>query len=199
MIAGLDDMVGDFVAALDEKGILDNTYIIYTTDNGYHIGQHRLGPGKKCGYETDINIPMVIRGPGIPRNRSTNIVTTHTDLASTFFSMFDVIGKSDLDGKPIPITKAAIDANSDQPFEHVNVEMWASGSESENPLLRHDDSANSEESDTTRSTVAGIQINTYKSMRVIGSGYNLYYSVWCTNEHELYVGISSNLFSISLY
>jgi N-acetylglucosamine-6-sulfatase len=65
VIAGIDDMVADLVSALVKHNIMNNTYIFYTTDNGYHIGQHRLGPGKKCGYETDINIPMVIRGPGV--------------------------------------------------------------------------------------------------------------------------------------
>lgn len=187
VIAGLDDMVSDLIARLEKHGILDNTYIIYTTDNGYHIGQHRLGPGKKCGYETDINIPMVMKGPGIPQGQSTNVVTTHTNLASTFFRMFNVAVKSGLDGKAIPITKADIDASSNLPFEHVNVEMWGSGTEGENPLLKQDDSENSEESDNTRSKVPGIKNNTYKSMRIIGSGYNIYYSVWCTNEHELYV------------
>lgn len=189
VVAGIDDMVSDLVVALDKHRILNNTYIIYTTDNGYHIGQHRLGPGKKCGYETDINIPMVMRGPGIPHNQSTDIVTTHTDLASTFFRMLNLTVKLGLDGKVIPITQATIDANSNRPFEHVNVEMWGSGSEGENPLLKQDDSVDSEESEMTKSTTPGIRNNTYKSMRVIGSGYNIYYSVWCTNEHELYVSL----------
>ena len=49
IVAGLDDMVNELVMALDQHGVLDSTYIIYTTDNGYHIGQHRMQPGKKCG------------------------------------------------------------------------------------------------------------------------------------------------------
>jgi hypothetical protein len=87
----------------------------------------------------------------------------------------------------MPITQASIDANTHLPFEHVNVEMWGSGSEGKNPLLKQDDSVLSGESERTKSKIPGIHNNTYKSMRVIGAGYNLYYSVWCTNEHELYV------------
>ncbi|KAE8446758.1 hypothetical protein EG329_011663 [Mollisiaceae sp. DMI_Dod_QoI] len=172
-IAGLDDLVSDLIARLEKHGILNNTYVFYTTDNGYHIGQHRMGPGKKCGYETDINIPMVIRGPGIPVNKNTSIVTTHTDLAPTFLSMFNIPLRTGFDGKPIPITNASITANSNRPFEHVNVEIWGSASLSEGINI-------------TEPKDLGAENNTYKSMRVIGSGYSLYYSVWCTNEHELY-------------
>ena len=173
-IAGLDDLVGDLVARLDRHGILNSTYVFYTTDNGYHIGQHRLGPGKKCGYETDINIPMVLRGPGLPVNKNTSIVTTHTDLAPTFLSMFNLPLRAGFDGKPMPVTDASITANSSRPFEHVNVEMWGSASLSEGIDIKEPNNL-------------GAKNNTYKSIRVIGSGYSLYYSVWCTNEHELYV------------
>ena len=176
VVAGLDDMVSDFVSALDKYGILDSTYILYTTDNGYHIGQHRLGPGKKCGLETDINIPMVMRGPGIPSGKSTDIVTTHTDVAPTFLEMFGLPTRTDFDGKPMPITEASMVGNSNRPFEHVTVEFWGVADPYE--IYFHD------------LHVLGGKNNTYKSMRVLGSGYNLYYSVWCNNEHELYVSIA---------
>lgn len=49
-LQAVDDMVGDLVDKLDKAGELDNTYIFYSTDNGYHLGQHRMQPGKNCGY-----------------------------------------------------------------------------------------------------------------------------------------------------
>ncbi|KAF2260108.1 putative arylsulfatase [Lojkania enalia] len=186
VIAGIDDMISDLVSALEQHDILDNTYIVYTTDNSYHIGQRRLGPGKKRRYETDINIPMLIRRPSMPKNHSTNVVTTHTDLAFTFFRMLQLPDKKGLDGIAIPITQAAMDAQHIRPSEHVNIETWGTGSPSENPLLHEDDSINSEESETTRSKITGIQNNTYKALRLIGDRYSFYYSIWCTNEHELY-------------
>lgn len=183
-------MIGEFVAALEKKGILDNTYIVYTTDNGYHIGQHRLGAGKKCGYEEDINIPMVIRGPNVPKNKATDIVTTHTDLAATFMSMLKLKEQPGMDGKAMPLTQKALDDNKDGPSEHVNVEMWSSGTYNENPLIKATATVyeeDDEEDVKVQAAIPGIGKNTYKSLRLIGSGYNLYYSVWCTNEHELYV------------
>ncbi len=80
------------------------------------------------------------------------------------------------DGKVIPITEASISANSDRPFEDVNMEFWGGGTPSEIGHLNE-------------STGIGLRNNTYKSLSLLGSGYNLYYSVWCTNEHELYVSI----------
>ena len=54
------------VEALEETGRLDNTYVVYTSDNGFHMGQHRLFIGKTTAYEEDIRVPLAIRGPGVP-------------------------------------------------------------------------------------------------------------------------------------
>jgi N-acetylglucosamine-6-sulfatase len=180
VIAGLDDMVGDLVKSLDNHGILDSTYVIYTTDNGYHIGQYRMGPGKKCGFDTDINIPLVMRGPGVPKNKNTNLVTTHTDLAPTFMNIFGLKEKESFDGKAMPISKDSFHKREKKSaYEHVNVEFWGTGTPSEYVKLH--ESANSEDPHDKP-----WRNSTYKSVRVLGEGYNLYYSVWCTNEHELY-------------
>ncbi|KAK7978744.1 alkaline-phosphatase-like protein [Apiospora saccharicola] len=65
-IQGVDEIIEDVLAKLEEKGQLDNTYVIFTTDNGYHIGAHRLPGGKALPYIQETNLPLVVRGPGIP-------------------------------------------------------------------------------------------------------------------------------------
>ena len=70
-LQGVDEIVEGVIKRLEDHGILDSTYVIFSSDNGYHIGQHRLQPGKECGYEEDINIPLIIRGPGVPKNSTT--------------------------------------------------------------------------------------------------------------------------------
>ncbi|KFY03339.1 hypothetical protein O988_01570 [Pseudogymnoascus sp. VKM F-3808] len=171
-LQAVDELVEGVVAKLEAYGILDNTYIVYSSDNGFHIGQHRLQPGKTCGYEEDINVPLIIRGPGIAANLTTDIVSTHTDLSPTFLNLLGIPLRPDFDGTPIPLTEEAITQaeNSGARREHVNVEYWGlAGSEGiyDNGLV-------------------GPRNNTYKSIRLYGEGYNLYYSTWCSNEHELY-------------
>ena len=64
-LQAVDELVNELFERLHEKDLLKNTYVVYSSDNGYHIGQHRLQPGKSCGYEEDVNIPLIVRGPGI--------------------------------------------------------------------------------------------------------------------------------------
>lgn len=73
------------------------------------------------GAETDINVPLIVRGPGIPENETLNVVTSHTDLAPTFLSIAGS-SREGLDGKAIPTTVKA--SKSDKKKEHVAIEYW---------------------------------------------------------------------------
>ncbi|KAL2815258.1 alkaline-phosphatase-like protein [Aspergillus cavernicola] len=172
-LQGVDELVDSIVKRLEASDQLDNTYIIYTSDNGYHIGQHRLPPGKTCGFEEDIRVPLLIRGPGVPKDQVEDAVTTHIDLAPTIFDLAAISLRDDFDGTPIPLPSSS---DSVHPrHEHVTVEYWGlSYLEGEKGALSNPDHT------------ALVLNNTYKSVRIIGDGYNLYYSVWCNNEHELY-------------
>lgn len=163
----VDELVEELVTKLDKAGQLDNTFIVYTADNGYHIGQHRLLPGKACGYEEDINVPFIMRGPGIPKGAVSDVVSSHTDLAPTFLTFAGAPLRPEFDGSPIPFTAAAIAGAEKKKREHVNVEFWGVG---------------------LTEGVYGTTYanNTYKALRLAGEAHNLYYAVWCTNEHELY-------------
>jgi len=170
-LQSVDELVDGLVRRLDAHGILDNTYIIYSTDNGYHIGQHRLQPSKQCSFDEDINIPLIIRGPSVPHNFTTDIVTTHTDLAPTLLGIAGAPLRDDFDGLAIPLTADSLERAKESRHEHVTVEHWGFGSNEGvvydwYPRLHWN--------------------NTYKAMRVIGQTYNLHYQVWCNNEHELY-------------
>jgi N-acetylglucosamine-6-sulfatase len=56
----VDDTLGTLRKTLKAKGILENTYIILTSDNGYHLGLHRLPKGKWTAFEHDIRVPLYI-------------------------------------------------------------------------------------------------------------------------------------------
>jgi arylsulfatase A-like enzyme len=170
-LQSVDELVDSLVRRLEELGILDNTFVIYSSDNGYHIGQHRLQPSKQCSFEEDINIPLIIRGPGVAQNFATDIVTTHTDLAPTLLQIAGVPLRDDFDGLAIPLTRDGLERAKQERHEHVTVEHWGFAS-NEGQLF---------------DWYPRIHLNnTYKALRVISESYNLHYQVWCNNEHELY-------------
>lgn len=74
---------------LRKTGELSNTYLILTSDNGYHLGQHRLGTGKMTGYEEDMRVPLAISGPGVA-NGSVKHTVLNTDLAPTIADLAGV-------------------------------------------------------------------------------------------------------------
>ncbi|MFD0471338.1 sulfatase [Nonomuraea thailandensis] len=81
---GVDDLVGSVVDALREAGKLDDTYIFFTSDNGFHLGTHRLKQGKTTPFEEAIRIPLVVRGPGIAAGSTITHMGATIDLAPTF-------------------------------------------------------------------------------------------------------------------
>ncbi|OQV10930.1 hypothetical protein CLAIMM_14849 isoform 1 [Cladophialophora immunda] len=172
-LQAVDEMIDGVVDRLEQADMLENTYLFFSTDNGYSIGQHRRQPGKQCAFEEDINIPLIVRGPGVPKGHRTEIVTSHVDLAPTFLSLADVpeaeMTKYELDGSTIPLHSLDL-VHSERPWpqEHVNVEMWG--------IIMSEG----------RYGYVLYPNHTYKALRVVGDGYDLLYTVWCRNEHELY-------------
>ena len=61
-IAAADEDLGRLLAALDELGLTENTMVVYTSDNGYYLGDHGLGD-KRSAYEESIRIPLLLRYP----------------------------------------------------------------------------------------------------------------------------------------
>ncbi|HEY1374968.1 MAG TPA: sulfatase [Candidatus Binatia bacterium] len=89
----IEDMVAEIVEELEKNGRLHNTYIFFTSDNGFHLGEHRLREGKSTAYEEDIRVPLIVRGPGVAAHKVVNDISLNIDLAPTL---------ADLGGVPIP-------------------------------------------------------------------------------------------------
>ncbi|XP_053303693.1 glucosamine (N-acetyl)-6-sulfatase (Sanfilippo disease IIID), b [Pleuronectes platessa] len=86
-LLSVDDMVETLVNKLDSIKELDNTYIFYTSDNGYHTGQFSLPIDKRQLYEFDIRIPLLVRGPGIKPNQTLKAPVLNIDLAPTIMDI----------------------------------------------------------------------------------------------------------------
>jgi N-acetylglucosamine-6-sulfatase len=97
----VDDMIGRLVEALTESGELDNTYIFFTSDNGWHAGEHRLTTGKWTAYEEDIRVPLIVRGPGVPEGRKLEHLVLNNDLAPTFADLAGAEAPSFVDGRSL--------------------------------------------------------------------------------------------------
>ena len=109
---GVEDTVQDIIETLQETGQLDNTYIFFSSDNGFHLGQHRLPAGKNTEFEEDLRVPLIVRGPGVPGGRVLPHLTLNIDLAPTFAQLAGVSLPEFVDGrslmpllgrKPLPV------------------------------------------------------------------------------------------------
>ena len=76
-------MVGNMVSTLKAEGELKNTVFIFTADNGFFHGEHRVRNGKVRHYEESSGVPLIIRGPGVPKNQRRAQLAVNADLAPT--------------------------------------------------------------------------------------------------------------------
>jgi hypothetical protein len=95
----VEDLPRDVIAALREKGELDNTYIFFASDNGFHLGQHRMTQGKRTAYEEDVRVPLIVRGPGVPAGRALKHRVLNNDFVPTFARLAGVTPPSFVEGK----------------------------------------------------------------------------------------------------
>ncbi|WP_405182826.1 sulfatase [Nocardia sp. NBC_01377] len=98
-LRSLDEMVAGIVETLDRTGQLDNTYLIFTSDNGYSLGAHRLTQ-KMAPYEESMRVPLVIAGPGITR-AETDAMGLSIDLAPTILDWAGITTPDQMDGRSL--------------------------------------------------------------------------------------------------
>lgn len=97
-LLAVDDMVEKIVNALQEAGKLDDTIIIYTSDNGYFHGEHRRNNNKYLVYEESIRVPLIIRGPDIPKNETRSQMVNNADVIATIVEIAKATPGRILDG-----------------------------------------------------------------------------------------------------
>lgn len=100
-VKSLDRYVGMAAKALKRTGQLDDTYLVFASDNGYHMGTHRKPPGKNSAYESDIHLPFAMRGPGIEPGTQVKEIVSNIDIAPTFADMANVALRYTVDGESL--------------------------------------------------------------------------------------------------
>ncbi|WP_107764579.1 sulfatase family protein [Nocardioides terrigena] len=97
-LLSVDDAVKHLVDTLRETGELDNTYIVFTSDNGYALGEHRF-TGKDRLSDEILDVPLVVRGPGVPAGKKSDRLVSLVDLTATLTSLMDLSPDITLDGE----------------------------------------------------------------------------------------------------
>jgi N-acetylglucosamine-6-sulfatase len=113
-VEAVDALVGRIEAQLKAEHLRRRTYIVFSSDNGFHMGEHRLSWGKMTAFDSDIRVPLIVAGPGIPHGRVVHQVVQNTDLYPTFVQLAG--------GQP----SAAVDGHSLVPLLHPSgpVPRW---------------------------------------------------------------------------
>ena len=89
-LLAVDEMVASLMRELGEAGELEDTFIFFTSDNGWHAGEHRIKGGKRTPYEEAARVPFFARGPGVPAGSRVEKLTLNTDFAPTFAGLAGV-------------------------------------------------------------------------------------------------------------
>jgi arylsulfatase A-like enzyme len=98
-LQAVDEMVDAMMSNLERRGLLDSTYILFMSDNGYFLGEHRQPHGKDAPYDAATRIPLVVRGPGVLANSHSDQIVLNIDLMPTLLDLADVPAPSYVDGR----------------------------------------------------------------------------------------------------
>ena len=102
-LQAVDRAVGSLVDTLDQSGVLDDTYIVFTSDNGYSLGEHRF-VGKDVLTDEALQVPLLVRGPGIAPGSTSDLPVTLVDLPATFAALTGVAPQWQVDGTSLAPT-----------------------------------------------------------------------------------------------
>jgi N-acetylglucosamine-6-sulfatase len=100
-LLAVDEGVARIIDALARSGELANTVLIYTADNGFFHGEHRIPGGKHRLYEPSARVPLLIRGPGIPANVNVADLAVNADLAPTILDAAGATAGLPIDGRSL--------------------------------------------------------------------------------------------------
>jgi N-acetylglucosamine-6-sulfatase len=100
-LQALDDLVEAVVNKLRSTGVESNTYVVFTSDNGFHLGEHRIALGKGYAYEESVHMPLLIRGPKVQAGSTTHMLTLNTDFFPTFTDLAGIQTPEYVDGRSL--------------------------------------------------------------------------------------------------
>lgn len=108
MVQSVDELVGRIRTTLKDLGRDRDTYLVFGSDNGFHLGEHRLAGGKMTPYDSDVRVPFLVVGPGVPAGHQVGRPAQNTDLAPTFLELAGLRPPPATDGRSlVPFLRGA--------------------------------------------------------------------------------------------
>lgn len=101
MLQAVDDLVEAVAVALGDSGMLNNTLLMFTSDNGFFHGEHRLITGKQLPYDQALRVPLLVRGPGFPAGTTATQLVANVDLAPTIVESTGAVAGRTMDGRSL--------------------------------------------------------------------------------------------------
>jgi N-acetylglucosamine-6-sulfatase len=177
-LQAIDEFLVRLVKLLRKRDMLADTYIIFTSDNGFQQGEHRILLTKNRPYEESIRVPLIVRGPGVPPGRTTHMLAEFIDLAPTLADLAETKTPAFVDGRSlVPILDWGGSAEAWR--QAVLIEGW--------PGLGDCSAANASnvlewQVEDADCAVDGTLIPSFTGLRTADTVYIAYAS----GEHELY-------------
>jgi arylsulfatase A-like enzyme len=100
-VQAVDRMIGALRAQLAALGVAQNTYFVFNSDNGFHLGERRLLAGKQTAWDHDVRVPLVVVGPGVPPASTVSALAANVDLRPTFQELAGVRVGSRVEGRSL--------------------------------------------------------------------------------------------------
>jgi N-acetylglucosamine-6-sulfatase len=106
-LMAIEEGVGEILLALEESGQLDNTIVVFTSDNGYFYGEHGLSVERRLAYEESIRMPLLVRYPGLIKPGTVrDEIALNIDLAPTLLELAGVAVPATMQGRSlVPLLK----------------------------------------------------------------------------------------------
>lgn len=110
LITHIDEGIGRMIDRLEELNLLENTIVVFTSDNGLALGSHGL-LGKQSLYEHATHVPLIFAGPGIPEDQQKESLASLLDIYPTLCSLTGIDSPAEMDGKNLtPVIKGDQDS-----------------------------------------------------------------------------------------
>ncbi|WP_229073106.1 sulfatase [Actinoplanes sp. DH11] len=100
-MVSVDRMLGSLRATLTKAGVADRTVVIFSSDNGLHMGEYSLPSGKQTAFDTDVNVPLIAAGHGVRAGQTVEALVENVDLRPTFADLAGATAPAETDGQSI--------------------------------------------------------------------------------------------------